>query len=76
VPLNIVDGVRVGSGAGYLMPALERSNLTLLARTRALRLRFSGTAVMGVDAVGPEGPVTITADRIVCAPVLFNRRIF
>ena len=68
VPLNIVDGVRVGSGAGYLMPALERSNLILLARTRAVRLRFSGTTVVGVDAIGPEGPITMTADRIIlCA---------
>ena len=33
VPLNIVDGVRVGPGAGYLLPALGRPNLTLLART-------------------------------------------
>jgi choline dehydrogenase len=68
VPLNIVDGVRVGSGAGYLMPALERSNLTLLARTRAVRLRFSGAAVVGVDAIGPQGPMAMTADRIIlCA---------
>jgi choline dehydrogenase len=68
VPLNIVDGVRIGSGAGYLIPALERSNLTLLARTRAVRLRFSGTAAVAVDAIGPEGPMTITAERIVlCA---------
>jgi choline dehydrogenase len=68
VPLNIVDGVRIGSGAGYLIPALERSNLTLLARTQAVRLRFSGTAAVAVDAIGPEGPMTITAERIVlCA---------
>ena len=56
VPLNIVDGVRIGSGAGYLIPALQRPNLTLLARTRAVRLRFSGTAAVGVDAVDPAGP--------------------
>ena len=68
VPLNIVDGVRTGSGAGFLIPALERSNLSLLARTRALRLCFSGTGVVGVDAIGPQGLITIRADRIVlCA---------
>jgi predicted dehydrogenase (TIGR03970 family) len=65
VPLNIVDGIRIGSGAGFLIPALERSNLTLLAQTRAVRLRFSGAAAVGVDAVGPHGPVTLSADRIV-----------
>jgi choline dehydrogenase len=68
VPLNIVDGVRVGPGAGYLIPALGRSNLTVLAQTRALRLRFAGTAVVGVDVIGPQGPITLTAGRIVlCA---------
>jgi predicted dehydrogenase (TIGR03970 family) len=68
VPLNIVDGVRTGSGAGYLIPALNRPNLTLLSQTPAVRLRFSGLAAVGVDAFGPEGPLTLTADRIVlCA---------
>jgi predicted dehydrogenase (TIGR03970 family) len=68
IPLNIVDGVRTGSGAGYLLPALSRPNVILLAHTRAVRLRFSGAAAVGVDAVGPEGPVSLTADRIVlCA---------
>ncbi|MGZ4515863.1 MAG: mycofactocin dehydrogenase MftG [Mycobacterium sp.] len=68
VPLNIVDGVRTGSGAGYLLPALGRPNLTLHARTRAARLRFAGTAAVGVDAIGPHGSMTMTADRIVlCA---------
>jgi predicted dehydrogenase (TIGR03970 family) len=68
VPLNIVDGVRIGTGAAYLLPALGRPNLTLLDRTRAARLRFSGMSVVGVDAVGPGGPVPLAADRIVlCA---------
>jgi predicted dehydrogenase (TIGR03970 family) len=68
VPLNIVDGVRVGSGAGYLLPALGRSNLRLLTGTQAIRLRFNGAAAIGVDAIGPDGPLTLTADRIVlCA---------
>jgi choline dehydrogenase len=68
VPLNIVDGVRIGSGAGFLIPALGRPNLTLLAQTRAVRLRFAGTAAVGVDAIGPQGPMTVAAKRIVlCA---------
>lgn len=65
VPLNIVDGVRVGSGAGYLLPALTRPNLTLLSGTRAVRLRFNGAAAVGVDAIGPQGAMTITASKIV-----------
>lgn len=68
VPLNIVDGVRIGSGAAFLLRARGRANLTVLARTRALRLRFNRTAAVGVDAVGPDGPMTCIADRIIlCA---------
>ncbi|CQD06498.1 dehydrogenase [Mycobacterium lentiflavum] len=76
VPLNIVDGVRIGSGAGYLLPALGRSNLTLLSQTRAVRLRFSGTVTVGVDVVGPPGPTTLTADRIVlCAGAIQSAQL-
>jgi choline dehydrogenase len=65
VPLNIVDGVRTGSGAAYLLPALGRANLSVLTQTRVMRLRFSGSRTVGVDAVGPGGPISATADRIV-----------
>ncbi|WP_155767223.1 GMC family oxidoreductase N-terminal domain-containing protein, partial [Mycobacterium colombiense] len=76
VPLNIVDGVRRGSGAGYLIPALGRPNLNLHARTRVATLRFAGTAVVGVDAVGPRGRMTLTADRVVlCAGAIETARL-
>jgi predicted dehydrogenase (TIGR03970 family) len=76
VPLNIVDGVRRGSGAGYLIPALSRTNLNLRALTRAARLRFAGTAAVGVDAIGPHGQVTLTADRVVlCAGAIETARL-
>lgn len=65
VPLNIVDGIRTGSGAAFLLPALGRPNLTVLAQTRAVRLRYAGAAAVGVDAVGPQGPLNCTADRII-----------
>lgn len=68
VPLNIVDGTRVGPGAAYLLPALGRANLLLLTQTRALGLRVAAGRAVGVDAIGPGGPITVTADRIVlCA---------
>jgi predicted dehydrogenase (TIGR03970 family) len=65
VPLNIVDGMRVGPGAAYLLPALQRANLSLLTQTRAVRVRFSGSRAVGVNAIGPGGPISLSADRIV-----------
>lgn len=65
VPLNIVDGVRVGPGAAFLQPALGRPNLSVLTGTRVWRVRIAGHRAVGVDAVGPAGPVRLDADRIV-----------
>jgi predicted dehydrogenase (TIGR03970 family) len=65
VPLNVVDGRRTGPGAAYLWPAMERPNLSVLSQTRAVRLRLAGSRAVGVDAVGPDGPITVIADRIV-----------
>ena len=58
------------------MPALGRPNLTLLAQTHAVRLRFSAARVVGVDAAGPGGLVTLTADRIVlCAGAIQSAQL-
>ncbi|ORV41224.1 glucose-methanol-choline oxidoreductase [Mycolicibacter engbaekii] len=68
VPLNIVDGVRTGPGEAYLRPALSRSNLTVLPKTRAVRVDIDGDRAVAVEAIGEQGPVRLTADRIVlCA---------
>ncbi len=65
VPLNIVDGVRSGPGAAFLEPAAARPNLTVLPRTRVLRVRLSGGRAVGVETVGPKGPGVLEADRVV-----------
>ncbi|OBA92962.1 glucose-methanol-choline oxidoreductase [Mycobacteriaceae bacterium 1482268.1] len=68
VPLNINGGIRIGPGGAFLQPALNRSNLTLLADTRAVRIRFERGRAVGVDAIGSDGPVELLASRIVlCA---------
>lgn len=68
VPLNIVRGVRISPGAGYLKPALVRPNLTLYTGTKAVRLRFNHGRATGVDAIGPQGLVSFASDRIIlCA---------
>ncbi len=65
VPSNIVDGVRTGPGAAFLGAAADRANLVVLSGTRAWRVRISHGRAVGVDATGPSGSVTLTADRIV-----------
>lgn len=65
VPLNIDRGTRVGPGGAFLEPALRRPNLTVRTETRAVRLRLSGGRAVGVDCVGPDGAVSLTADRII-----------
>jgi predicted dehydrogenase (TIGR03970 family) len=65
VPLNINGGTRVGPGGAYLQPAMARTNLTLLANTRVGRVRINGGRAVGVDCVGPDGAIDLTADRIV-----------
>ena len=68
VPLNINGGTRVGPGGAYLQPAMDRSNLTLLTNTRVGRIRIVNGRAVGVDCVGPDGAVDLTADRIIlCA---------
>ncbi|NTY58469.1 mycofactocin dehydrogenase MftG [Mycolicibacterium sphagni] len=65
VPLNIVDGVRLGPGAAFLEPAAARPNVTVLTHTRVLRLRIAGARVVGVETLGPNGPAILEADRVV-----------
>jgi choline dehydrogenase len=68
VPLNINGGTRVGPGGAYLQPAMDRTNLTLLTNTRVGRVRIAKGRAVGVDCVGPDGVVDLTADRIMlCA---------
>jgi choline dehydrogenase len=65
VPLNINGGTRVGPGGAYLQPAMDRTNLTLLTNTRVGRVRLADGRAVGVECVGPDGTVDLTADRIV-----------
>jgi len=65
VPLNINGGTRVGPGGAFLKPAMDRAGLTVLTDTRATRIRIVDGRAVGVHCVGPDGPVDVTADRIV-----------
>ena len=65
VPLNINGGTRVGPGGAYLQPAMDRTNLTLLTNTRAGRIRMTDGRAVGVECLGSDGSLDLTADRIV-----------
>lgn len=65
VPLNIVDGVRITPGDVFLRAASSRSNLVVRPRTRAVRVQMDGPRAVGVDAIGPDGPIRLGADRVV-----------
>ncbi|MGV0580181.1 mycofactocin system GMC family oxidoreductase MftG [Mycolicibacterium elephantis] len=68
VPLNIDGGTRVGPGGAFLQPAMDRANLTVLTSHRIARIRIENGRATGVDCVGPNGAVLLTADRIaLCA---------
>lgn len=68
VPLNIDDGIRVSPASVFLLPALGRPNLTVRPGVAVLRVLIDGSRAVGVEILGPAGPETLTADRIVlCA---------
>ncbi len=76
VPLNFANGRRVEPGSAILEPALNRANLTLLTATSVWRLRVSSGRVIGADAEGPDGPVSVFADRtVLCAGAIGSAHI-
>jgi choline dehydrogenase len=64
-PSNIYDGIRWNTAFGYLDPVRGRSNLTIVGNAVADRLLIEGGKVVGVVVVGPDGPVTVEAGRVV-----------
>lgn len=67
---NTADQKRVSCADGYIEPARQRSNLTILTDTLVDSLVLEGNRprVVGVRTVGRDGPMTIRADEtIICA---------
>ena len=50
IPLNTVDGVRWSTALGYLAPARQRANLTILPDTRVRQILLEGRRAVGVLA--------------------------
>lgn len=71
-PYNIRDGVRQSTAVAYLDPARGRPNLEIRADTTVRRLVLDGRRVTGVELAGPDGPVTVAADRVVLAAGVYH----
>jgi choline dehydrogenase len=54
VPANAVRGVRVNAAMAYVLPALDRENLTVRGDTPVARVLLDGTRAVGVLTVGGE----------------------
>jgi choline dehydrogenase len=67
-PVNIVNGVRWNSAFAYLDPLRGNDRLTIRGQLQVDRLQLEGSRVIALEVVGPDGPLTVEADRVVlCA---------
>jgi len=67
-PVNIVDGVRWNTAFAYLDPLRSNNRMTIRSQIQVDRLQLEGNRIIGLEVIGPDGPVTIEAGRvIVCA---------
>lgn len=64
--INNVDGKRVSTARAYLTREVRaRPNLTILPQTELKELLFEGNRVVGIEAVGPRGPMTMRAREVI-----------
>jgi choline dehydrogenase len=75
--LNIKDGRRFSVAHGYLLPSLDRPNLTLLTNARAERLLFKGTRCSGVQLRidGMRHEIAAEQETLVCAGAVDSPRL-
>lgn len=67
IPANVWGGYRQGTALRYLLPTLERPNLTVVPRAQVLRLLFESRRCVGVQALVDGQPSTFRAAETVVA---------
>ena len=74
---TIHRGRRDSSARALLMPALERPNLTLLARAMVTGIRIEGGRATGVDVSARDGPRSVRAARevLLCAGAVHSPQL-
>jgi len=65
IPLNTVDGVRWSTALGYLAPARNRTNLTILPDTTVRQVLFEGRRAVGVLASHNGESIRVDAREII-----------
>ena len=67
-PVNILDGVRWNTAFAYLDPLRSNDRLMIRPQMQVDCLRLKGNRVIALEAIGPDGPLTVEAGQvIVCA---------
>ncbi|WP_331633015.1 mycofactocin system GMC family oxidoreductase MftG [Actinomycetospora sp.] len=74
VPANVVRGVRVNAAMAYVLPHLDRENLTVRGDTAVARVLFDGDRAAGVETLDGErieaGEVVLAAGAILSPHLL------
>jgi choline dehydrogenase len=64
-PVNILDGVRWNTAFAYLDPLRGNERLIIQPQTQVDRFQLEGNRVLSLEALGPDGPLTIEAGRFI-----------
>ncbi|MDJ0392801.1 mycofactocin system GMC family oxidoreductase MftG [Rhodococcus sp. G-MC3] len=68
VPLNVFGGKRINTAVAYLLPNLNRDNLTMMTETVVLSVIFDSMRAVGVEVLRHGGVSRIRAETVVlCA---------
>jgi choline dehydrogenase len=70
--VNQKDGERWGVARGYLHPAMERDNLTVMTGALVHRVRFDGKRATGVEVEHKGGMHTIEAGEVILSGGAIN----
>jgi choline dehydrogenase len=65
LPMTIADGIRWNAGIAYILPILERPNLTVTGETFVRRVIFEGTVAVGVEVEADGVTSVIRAKEII-----------
>ena len=67
-PVNILDGVRWNTSFAYLDALRDNNRLIIQPQLQVDRVQLEGNRVIAIEAIGPDGPVSVKAGQVVlCA---------